>query len=165
MQSACGLLDADFLSPSLDYEDLIKASSLLCKSPLSGQIQFRRAIFNLFALNHDDHSKNWSFLQNDTGNWSLAPFYDMTFSPNPFGEHATAFAGHGKQPPLKTIQQLAVIANYSSWAQARQVIQEVVDSLANFSDLAISLGVRKSTTEMIQRQLNQVYQLNRQLLV
>ena len=66
MHSACGLLDADFRMPSLDYEDLIKASRQLCQSPAVGQLQFRRAIFNLFAANQDDHSKNWSFLQDDT---------------------------------------------------------------------------------------------------
>ncbi|MGO3229297.1 MAG: type II toxin-antitoxin system HipA family toxin, partial [Oceanisphaera sp.] len=59
MHSASGLLDADFRTPSLDYSDLIKASRQLCKSPAAGQLQFRRAIFNLFAANQDDHSKNW----------------------------------------------------------------------------------------------------------
>lgn len=57
MHSACGLLDADFR----DYIDLIKASRHLCKSPAAGQLQFRRAIFNLLASNQDDHSKNWAF--------------------------------------------------------------------------------------------------------
>ncbi len=69
MHSACGLLDADFRSHSLDYSDLIKASRQLCKSPAAGQLQFRRAMFNLFAANQDDHSKNWGFLQADDGSW------------------------------------------------------------------------------------------------
>ncbi len=30
MHSACGLLDADFRTPNLDYIDLIKASRQLC---------------------------------------------------------------------------------------------------------------------------------------
>ncbi len=49
MHSACGLLDADFRTPSLDYIDLIKASRQLCKSPAAGQLQFRRAVFNLLS--------------------------------------------------------------------------------------------------------------------
>ena len=40
MHSACGLLDADFRTPSLDYADLIKASRQLCRSPAVGQLQF-----------------------------------------------------------------------------------------------------------------------------
>lgn len=82
--------------PSLDYEELIKAPSLLCKSPAAGQKMFRCMIFNLFSLNQDDHSKNWAFLQSDNSEWQLAPFYDVTFSPSPYNEHATAFAGFGK---------------------------------------------------------------------
>ena len=164
MHSACGLLDADFRSPTLDYESLIKASSLLCKSPLVGQIQFRRAMFNLFAVNQDDHSKNWAFLQTDEGTWSLAPFYDVTFSPNPFGEHATAFGGYGKQPPLKIIQQLATTAHYANWSQAKQVLQEVVDSLSSFAHIAKGLGVNKATIALIEQQLNQTYQINKDLL-
>jgi serine/threonine-protein kinase HipA len=62
MHSACGLLDADFRSPSLDYNDLIKASRVLCKSPAVGQLQFKRAMFNLIFLNQDDHSKKLGFL-------------------------------------------------------------------------------------------------------
>lgn len=163
MHSACGLLDADFRMPSLDYEDLIKASSMLCRSPRAGQIQFRRAMFNLFALNQDDHSKNWAFLLDDAGNWSLAPFFDVTFSPHPFGEHATAFGGHGQRPPLKVVQKLASLANFANWAEARQVIQEVIDSLTDFGQVARTLGVSPETVELIEQQLNAARQANRHL--
>lgn len=165
LHSACGLLDADFRLPSLDYEDLIKASSLLCKSPRAGQMQFRRAMFNLFACNQDDHSKNWAFLQGDDGQWQLAPFYDVTFSPSPYGEHATAFGGFGKQPSLKAIQQLASHANYANWAQAQAVIAEVVEGISHFANVARELGVAKETIAVIIRQLDQVYQDNKVLIL
>ncbi|MFM8341898.1 MAG: type II toxin-antitoxin system HipA family toxin, partial [Methylomonas sp.] len=164
LHSACGLLDADFRMPSLDYEDLIKVSSILCKSPSAGQAQFRRAVFNLFALNQDDHSKNSAFLQDDDGQWRLAPFYDVTFSPSAYGEHATAFAGFGKQPSLKAMQQLARQANFASWSQAQQVIIEVVTAINQFERVGSELGVSKDTVRLIKRQLAQVYQDNKQLL-
>ena len=162
--SACGLLDADFRSPSLDYEALIKASSWLCKSPQAGQVQFRRAVFNLFACNQDDHSKNWAFLQSDGGDWSLAPFYDVTFSPHPFGEHATAYAGFGKQPPVKAMQQLAEAAGFASWPKARQVVEEVAGALAGFAEVARPLGVQPDTLRLIERALGAARQANRHLL-
>jgi serine/threonine-protein kinase HipA len=165
LHSACGLLDADFRMPSLDYEDLIKASSLLCKSPRAGQAQFRRAMFNLFALNQDDHSKNSAFLQHDDDQWQLAPFYDVTFSPSPYGEHATAFVGFGKQPSLKAIQQLASQANFANWSQAQQVIAEVVAAISQFASVASELAVSKDTIRLINQQLAQVYQDNKQLLL
>lgn len=164
MHTACGLLDADFRSPSLDYEDLIKASRTLCKSPAVGQLQFRRAMFNLFACNQDDHSKNWAFLQDDSGNWQPAPFYDITFSPHPFGEQSTSFAGFGKKPPAKAIQQLATAAGFVKWPHAQEVIKEVVECIANIKPAAQSLGVKSETIRLIEKQLNQTWQDNKHLL-
>ena len=165
MHSACGLLDADFRSPSLDYSDLIKASRQLCKSPAAGQLQFRRAIFNLFAANQDDHSKNWGFLQADDGSWQFAPFYDVTFSPHPFNEHATAFAGYGKAPPLKVMQKLAVSAGFATWKEAQQCIQEVVDAISQFKYLAEQYTISKTTILAIEKTLAERKQENAALLV
>jgi serine/threonine-protein kinase HipA len=163
MHSACGLLDADFRSPSLDYETLIKASRVLCKSPAAGQLQFRRAMFNLFACNQDDHSKNWAFLQHDNGTWEPAPFYDVTFSPQPFAEHLTAFAGFGKNPPAKAIQQLANAASFTDWRQAQQAIAEIVEVVATFGEMAKSLGVKAETIRLMQKQLEHIRQENKGL--
>ncbi len=164
LHSACGLLDADFRMPSLDYEDLIKASSLLCKSPAVGQAMFRRMIFNLFGLNQDDHSKNWAFLQGDTGKWQLAPFYDITYSPTPFNEHSTAFSGFGKTPSLQVMKKLAAHANFSNWKEAQLVIQEVVDAINDFANVAQTLNVKTSTIKLISKQLDNVYNDNKILL-
>lgn len=153
LHSACGLLDADFRAPSLDYDDLIRATRVLCQSPAAGQLQFKRAIFNLFACNQDDHSKNWAFLQDDHNNWQLAPFYDATFSPHPFGEHATAFAGYGKNPTLAAIQKLAQSAGFAKWQEAQIVIEQIIDIVANFSQVAHALGVSNSTNRLIAKQL------------
>lgn len=160
MHSACGLLDADFRAPSLDYIDLIKASRQLCKSPAAGQLQFRRAIFNLLSSNQDDHSKNWAFLQSDDGQWQPAPFYDVTYSPHPFNEHATAFCGYGKAPPLKVMQKLANSAGFSNWRDARKVIEEVSEAINQFTYLAQQQGISKTTISAITKTLNQRWQEN-----
>ncbi|RKF22125.1 type II toxin-antitoxin system HipA family toxin [Alginatibacterium sediminis] len=165
MHSACGLLDADFRSPSLDYSDLIKASRQLCKSPAAGQLQFRRAMFNLFAANQDDHSKNWGFLQADDGSWQLAPFYDVTFSPHPFNEHATAFAGYGKAPPLNVMQKLAASAGFATWKEAQQCIHEVVDAISQFASFAKQQAVSRTTLLAIEKTLAQRRQENAALLL
>jgi len=164
LHSTSGLLDADYRMPSLDYEDLIKASSILCKSPAAGQAMFRRMIFNLFALNQDDHSKNWAFLQGDDGHWQLAPFYDVTFSPSAYDEHATAFAGFGKKPTLKALQKLATQANFSSWKQAQLVIVETVEAIQSFNVISQQLNVKQDTRQLISKQLGRIYQDNKILL-
>ncbi|RDB42747.1 type II toxin-antitoxin system HipA family toxin [Halomonas sp. DQ26W] len=163
MSSACGLLDADFRFPSLDYEDLIKAGQVLCGSPAVGRALFRRALLNLFACNQDDHSKNWAFLLDDEGQWRLAPAFDLTFSPSPYGEHATAFKGHGKQPPLKAVQFLADQAGFTRWSEARQAIEDIVTAISGWDGVAKTLGVSIRTRREIQRRLNVIQKENRPL--
>lgn len=43
---------------------------------------YRRMVFNVLFVNHDDHVKNISFLMSKNGEWTLAPAYDLTFSYN-----------------------------------------------------------------------------------
>lgn len=162
--SAAGLLDADFRLPSLDYGDLIKATKLLTKDTQASQQQFRRAMFNLFAVNQDDHSKNWAFLQQDSGQWQPAPFYDATFSPQKFGEHTTSFLGQGKNPPLKIVQKLVDIAGFNTWQEAQQTIQNILDSLAEFSHLAREYGVSAQNQKLIQQYLDESYRKNKNLV-
>lgn len=162
--SASGLLDADFRLPSLDYETLIKATSQLCRSPVAGQLQYKRAIFNLFACNQDDHSKNWAFLQQDDGQWQPAPFFDVTHSPGAFNEHATAFGGYGKQPPLNTMQALADRAGFASWKHAQKQVQQIVDVIATFPHIAKQQGVKQQTIDAIETRLAACRKDNRALL-
>ena len=164
MHTLCGLLDADFRAPSMDYEDLIKASQVLCASPAVGQQQFTRAVFNLFALNQDDHTRNWAFLQDDAGRWRPSPAFDVTFSPAPHGEHATAFAGHGVRPPLPAMQGLARQANFATWSQAQQCIERVADAVSRWRDYSTELGVGVRTRTLVARELERTYRENRALL-
>ena len=164
MHSLAGLMGVNFRLPVVDYQDLIRVSMQLCQQPSVGHEQFRRAVFNLFALNHDDHAKNWSFLQNDHGQWRLAPFYDITHSPSPHGEHMCSFAGHGKQPPVSALQALASQANFSSWPQAQKLIQQVVQAVSCWPQVARELGISPQRRKLIAQNLNQAYQDNKQLL-
>lgn len=159
-----GLLNADFRMPSLDYEDIIKASKLLCQSPEIGKLQFARAMFNLFAINQDDHSKNWAFMQDDKGVWTPTPHYDITFSLSPYGEHATAFGGFGKTPPINVIQKLAHRAGFDDWQQAKIVVEQIVDSVAQFEQIAQQFDINTTTIKLIEKQLNRVRKANQGLL-
>ena len=164
MLSLCGLLDADFRAPSMDYEDLIKASQVLCESPAVGQSQFVRAVFNLFAANQDDHTRNWAFLQDDDGCWRPSPCYDVTFSPSPYGEHSIAFRGHGAAPPLKAMQHLAGQANFASWPRAREVIERIVDVVHGWPKVSAYLGIRAATRRLVGDRLREVRVVNSVLL-
>lgn len=164
VHSVAGLLNADFRMPSLDYEDIIKVSKLLCQSPEIGKLQFARAMFNLFTMNQDDHSKNWAFMQDDKGIWTPTPHYDITFSPSPYSEHTTAFGGYGKNPPINVIQKLAHRAGFEDWQQAKIVIEQIIDSVAQFKQIARQFEINPTIIKLIEKQLNVVRKANQGLL-
>lgn len=158
--SAAGLLGLDLRLPSLDYEELIRLTFRLTKSVPSTKEIFRRMIFNLFSGNQDDHAKNWNFLQDDFGNWSLSPAFDITFSPNPYYEHSTSFKGFGKAPSKEVILNLAKLAGED---KPFAVIKEVVDAVGNFSQLAKQYSVKPAAIKEVTKVLNELYSQNKAL--
>lgn len=81
MQSLCAIAHMDFNSPKVySYEEAFAVMRQL-KLPYEDFSQlFRRMVFNEYAKNYDDHTKNIAFLMDKKGTWSLSPAYDMTFS-------------------------------------------------------------------------------------
>ena len=110
MVSVSGLLETSHRLPNLDYNTLMKLTLELTRNYQDIEQMFRLMCFNVFAHNRDDHSKNFSFLFDDTKKeWHLSPAYDLTYSFSFNGEHATTINGEGKNPTLENI--LAVAKN------------------------------------------------------
>ena len=110
MVSASGLLETSHRLPNLDYNTLMKLTLELTRNYQDIEQLFKLMCFNVFAHNRDDHSKNFSFLFDDTKKeWHLSPAYDLTYSFSFNGEHATTINGEGKNPTLNDI--LAVAKN------------------------------------------------------
>ena len=122
IQSVAGLTHSDFRYPTLDYDDLLGLTLHLTKNVEEQIKMFRLAVFNLFAHNRDDHTKNFSFLLDKDNNWQLAPAYDLTFSQGPGGEHSTTYLGEGKNP---TQEHLIKLANKHNIKNADDVMSEI----------------------------------------
>lgn len=93
----------------------------------------------------------------DSGQWQLAPFYDVTFSPNTHNQHMMSYGGYGQQPPLKTMQKLAAQANFSSWKEAQKEIEKILESLSQWSNIAKELGIANNNIKLISKQLDVLY--------
>lgn len=112
MLTAAALLELDFRQPSLDYHSLMKLTKILTGNHVEDmENMFLRMCFNVFAHNRDDHSKNFSYLYNEsTDQWSLSPAYDLTYSNTYYGEHTTTVDGNGKNPGYKELLTVGVSA-------------------------------------------------------
>lgn len=108
MHTFANLIHANFRIPSTDYADLFKVTQALTRNHADLLRLFRLMLFNIAAHNRDDHAKNFAFtLDDQTGEWSLAPAYDLTHSPGPGGEHTTTILGEGRQPTRDHCLKLA----------------------------------------------------------
>lgn len=125
MVSASALLETSHRIPNLDYDLLMKLTLRLSKDFFELEKLYRLMCFNVYAHNRDDHSKNFSYLYNESENaWQLSPAYDLTYSNSLGGEHATSIHGEGKDPQTDDLLAVAKEAGISM-QKAKAIAQEV----------------------------------------
>ena len=146
--SVSGLLHDNFRLSTLDYGHLMDLANRLEKKLDSAEKIFRLAVFNLYAHNADDHTKNFGFLMNPSGEWRFSPAYDLTFSPAPNNCHQLSFAGAYHNP---TATDLLKLASHFNISNPKQIIAQVKDILTNFSQYAKFLDIRKQEARLIEK--------------
>ena len=107
LASAAGLLHADFRVPGEEYAMLFRLTDALTHDYSQKIELFRRVALNVLAHNRDDHLKNFGFMMNGRGEWSLSPFYDFTYADGPNGWQTLSVAGEGANPSEKDLLRLA----------------------------------------------------------
>ena len=152
MHTVCGLLHSDHRTPSLDYEDLAALTLNLTRDIREVEKLYQLAVFNVLAYNRDDHSKNFSFLMNEAGEWTISPAYDLTFSSGPRGEHSTLVMGEGRNPGLGHLRALAKEARIDE-RRAENIIHQTCDVLSNWEELASHYGVSASNITLIRSKM------------
>ncbi|MDP1880279.1 MAG: type II toxin-antitoxin system HipA family toxin, partial [Parachlamydiaceae bacterium] len=155
MHTLAGLLHADHREPSLDYETIMKATIYLTRDVRECEVQFRNAVFNVLSHNRDDHSKNFSFLMDKNGIWSVSPAYDLTFSSGLAGEHTTMIMGEGKNPTKNHLLKLASIGNIKK-ENALKIIEQVSEATHKWYDFAENAGVSKLQNKNIGEALDRI---------
>lgn len=133
-----GLLQLPHGYPALDYGDLLKVTRRLTRNEAAVAEMFRRACFNVFAHNRDDHCRNFSFLMDERGRWAPSPAYDLTFAPGPGGEHTMLVAGEARAPGAA---HLAALATGAEIKHSARIIDEVRAATSRFQRFAGQAGV------------------------
>jgi serine/threonine-protein kinase HipA len=84
VQTLCGLMHLDFNIPYVhSYEQYLRAVLDLKLDAPALEQAWLRCVFNVAAVNCDDHTKNFAFMLDESGQWHIAPAYDTCFSHNP----------------------------------------------------------------------------------
>lgn len=155
MQTLCAMAHYDFnQSGAYSYEQAFQVIRQLKmeKERYALEEQFRRMVFNVLGRNQDDHTKNISFLMDRSGNWSLSPAYDITFSYNKTGEwtsiHQMSINGKRDHFVIDDIIQAAKMANIKV-PNAKRIIQQVSKAISNWPEFAKTAGIPENWIRQI----------------
>jgi serine/threonine-protein kinase HipA len=150
MHTLAGLLHAPHIYPSTTYRELLLATRRLTRDEAAVSEMFRRACFNVFAHNRDDHTRNFAFLMNERGEWRPSPAYDLTFSPGPGGEHSMLVGREGANPTEKDLLELAKSVDLK---RPRPVLDEVRLAVGRFARHADEAGLPSKVSDQIAKAL------------
>jgi serine/threonine-protein kinase HipA len=136
------------------YEQIFQTMRRLHLPYTDMEQMFRRMVFNVIARNHDDHTKNHSFIMNKTGNWSLAPAYDVCYSYSPSGkwtcQHQLSL--NGKRDNFVK-EDLLQVARKADIKKAKEIIQQIIDVVSNWKIYAKFAEVKPEFVISIQKTL------------
>lgn len=115
---------------------------------------FRRMVFNVLALNRDDHTKNFDFRLKQNGVWELSPAYDLCFAYNSVSPWVSqhALSVNGKRENITTDDMLAV-AKAMSIKKGHAIISFIKDTVARWPNFAERTGVAASLRDEIASKL------------
>jgi len=107
---------------------------------------FRRVAFNAAVGNRDDHLRNHGFILGKTG-WRLAPEFDV--NPNiDKNEHVLNIDDSDNRHDLETVLNTAVFYGLNNH-QARQIVQEVVEAVDGWRDMARKMRIARADIELM----------------
>lgn len=137
MQSLAAFTGADFQTPgSLDYANFLRATQMCSNDVREKAVAFARAVFNVAFNNRDDHPKNFAYLMSKTGQWTLAPAYDVTFCEGPGGYHQMDVMGQALEIDRKNMLRLGTHEAELSAREAGPLIDQICDVASTFAATA-----------------------------
>jgi serine/threonine-protein kinase HipA len=151
LHSACGLLHDNFRISSIDYGHIMDSANRLENNLSACERVFRLTVFNVLALNMDDHSKNISFLMDHKGKWQLAPAYDLTYSPKQGGFQSLSVANQYKDIQRKDLLKLATHFNVP---KPNECIDQQLEELSSFSTFAKEFDINPTERNLVAKALN-----------
>ena len=153
IQTLCAMAHLDFKQKAThDYAQYFLTLRELKLGDEALKEAFKRMAFNVLAANCDDHTKNLSFLLDDSGTWQLAPAYDVTHAFNPGGEwtfqHLMSVNGKFSGITRKDIESVGdrfLVPGYSG------LLRSVEEAVAQWPRFAGEAGLPRSEIARVQK--------------
>lgn len=157
VQTLNGLAHVDYKKPgSYSYAEVFGIARQLRVPAKDAEELLRRLVFNIIARNHDDHSKNFSFMLTDN-QWRLSPAYDLAYSYKPgskwVNSHWMSLNGKRDDFTRDDLYSLETLIPSFSRKKINEVIDKTIDQVSQWSNLAKEHDVPKSLAKEISSNL------------
>ena len=155
VQTFCAMMHYDFNDIySYSYEQLFQTMRMLRLTYPEAEQMFRRMVFNVMAQNCDDHTKNFAFTMNQSGEWKLAPAYDICHAYRPgsawVSQHALSI--NGKRQGI-TRDDLLEVGRQMNVKKAPAIISQVSEVVARWPEFAEQTKVDSELRDAIGKTL------------
>ncbi|TWI20341.1 type II toxin-antitoxin system HipA family toxin [Sphingobacterium siyangense] len=158
VQTFCAIQHYDFNKiSSYSYEQLFQTMRQLGLSYGEAEQMYRRMVFNVFARNCDDHTKNFAFLMEKDGKWKLAPAYDVCHAYRPDSDWVSQhnLSINGKRKDFVK-DDLLIIAKQNSIRNPEGIIDEVLETVNQWPEYAKKYSVEEKLATAIDATLIRV---------
>jgi len=155
VQTWCAMDHKDFQQVGdFSYEQLFQTLRTLGLPYPRAEQLFKRMVLNLISRNCDDHTKNFAFTMNKSGEWDLSPAYDVchAYRPSSIWVSRQSLSINGKREGINRNDLLAV-ANQMNIKKPNLLIDEIQHTVNNWSTYAQQVGVSEQLHKAIQATL------------
>lgn len=155
MQSLCGLRHFDFNEVGIfGYEQVFETMRILRLTYPEAEQMFLRMVFNVLARNCDDHTKNFAFLMDQSGKWTLSPAYDIchAYRPGSLWVSSQSLTVNGKRDAISDVDFLEV-ARKMNIKKPMEKIEAVKSAVKRWNEFAEEAKVEPKLRDSIQSTL------------
>lgn len=155
VQSFCAIAHYDFNEITLfSYEQLFETMRSMLLPYTDAEQLYRRMVFNVMARNCDDHTKNFSFIMDKTGQWKLAPAFDVchAFRPGSSWVSQHSLSINGKRMNISR-NDLLQVAKKMNIKKADAIIDQIHAAVKRWIEFADQTNVKKELKEAISKTL------------
>ncbi|MEQ8532800.1 MAG: type II toxin-antitoxin system HipA family toxin [Imperialibacter sp.] len=145
VQSFCAIRHFDFNEVTMySYEQLFETMRFLGLPYPQAEQLYRRMVFNVMGRNCDDHTKNFAFMMDKAGQWTLSPAFDVCHAYRPGSDWVSqhSLSINGKRTGI-TKSDLLSVAYQMNVKKANTIIQEIAEVVSRWDKYAEQIGVEK----------------------
>lgn len=111
---------------------------------------YRRMVFNVVAVNRDDHTKNFAFMRTRDGQWRLTPAFDLTHAYRPNSEWTSR---HNLRVNAKTesitLEDLFIVGDRQEVPGYKAIVRDVIDTVDEWPRFAASAEVDERSLDAV----------------